>query len=205
MLEELKRKLQERPDLAVIADLIPENMRILDLGCGDGTLLKILKEEKGVRGLGVEKTQEKIIASVATGVPVVHDDLNQRLESFSEQSFNYVVLSRTLQAIQRPDLILPEILRIGEKAIVSFINFGHYQVRLQLLFNGRMPKTETLPMAWYNTPNIHLATLSDFRELCKMKNIKIEKEIPLGHRSNFLAKLHPNLFAPTSVFVLSKD
>ncbi len=192
-----------RKDLAVIADRIPEGVKILDLGCGNGILLKLLSEEKNVNGLGVEVSQDKIIECVGNGVPVIHADLNDKLP-FKDHSFDYVLLSQTLQAVNRPDLLLQEMIRIGDRIIISFINFGFYKARFQLLFHGRMPVTETLPSTWYNTDNIHLATILDFRNLCAKQGLRIIREIPIGQSSDFFAKLNPNLFAPTCVFVLQK-
>lgn len=203
-MNEFRQKLlTERKDLAVIADRIPEGVKILDLGCGDGSLLRLLKDEKNINGLGVEVSQDKIIESVGNGVPVIHADLNAKLP-FKDNSFDYVLLSQTLQAVDRPDLLLQEMIRIGDKIIISFINFGFYKARLQLLLRGRMPVTETLPSTWYNTENIHLATILDFRNLCVKQGLRIIREIPVGQSFDLFAKLKPNLFAPTCVFVLQK-
>lgn len=202
MTEKAREQLSSRPDLLVISEIIPRNVRILDLGCGDGSLLYLLRKEKEVYGCGVEFSQEKILDCVAAGVPVVHGDLNEGLHEFPDKSFDFVVLSQTLQAVQRPDLLLEEMMRVGKKGIVSFINIGYFHARFQVMFKGRMPETETLPTPWYSTPNIHLATICDFRNLCKDKKISIVREIPLGRHLYFLACRWPNLFAPTCVFVI---
>lgn len=191
-----------RPDLELIFGLIPENSRILDLGCGEGTLLKLLRKEKNVDGCGVEISQSKILECVASGVPVVHGDLNSGLREFSDSSFDYVVLSQTLQAVQRPDKLLQSMVRIGKNVLVSFINFGHFKIRYQLLFQGRMPVNETLPTPWYKTQNIHLGTIFDFRQLCLEKQIQIIKEYPIGEKNGLLTSLWPNMFSPTCVFVI---
>lgn len=193
---------QLRPDLLLVADLIPHNVKLLDLGCGDGTLIKLLSLEKQSRGLGLERDQNKIVECVANGVPVVHGDLNRNLP-FKDKSFDFVILSQTLQAVNHPDLLLREMNRIGKKVIVSFINFGYFRARAQLFFRGRMPVTDTLPDTWYNTTNIHLATIRDFRELCSKLDIAIHRELPVGGKCNLLARLNPNLFASTCVFILS--
>lgn len=205
MVEMLKKEVAKRPDLVVIAKLIPPQVRVLDLGCGNGTFLRLLEKEKNVRGLGIEIDQQMIIESIATGISVVQGDLNNDLDFADDGSFDYVVLSRTLQEVSRPDKLLSEIVRVGKKAIVGFINFGYIGSRFQLLFSGLMPETISMPHSWYNTPNIHLATLADFKNLCLDLNIKILREIPIGSKSNALAAaLMPNLFAHTCVFELTK-
>jgi methionine biosynthesis protein MetW len=180
-------------------------VRILDLGCGNGSLLKLLGEEKNVKGLGLEISEKKILECVSNGVPVVHADLDEGLREFADKSFDFVVLSQTLQALLRPDKALEEMVRVGKKGIISLINLGYFKARLQLTFNGQMPVTKTLPMKWYNTENTHLSTIWDFRNLCKERNIRILEEIPLGHKNNTLANLWPNIFAPTCVFVIAQS
>ncbi len=203
MTQKIRQNLSTRPDILAIADIIPPNCRILDLGCGDGSLLALLRKEKNVYGSGIEISQEKILDCVSSGVPVVQGNLNNGLKEFPDKSFDYVVLSQTLQAVERPDQLLEEMMRVGKKAIVSIINIVYYSSRFQIMFLGKMPVTEDLPHYWYNTPNIHLGTIRDFRNLCKAKNLNIVSEIPIGviHES-LLAKLMPNLFAPTCVFVI---
>lgn len=203
MTQKIRENLAKRPDILVIAEIIPPNSRILDLGCGDGSLLAMLRKEKNVYGSGIEISQEKILDCVSTGVPVVHGDLNQGLLDLPDKSFDYVVLSQTLQAVDRPDQLLEEMMRVGKKVIVSIINIGYYSARFQIMFQGKMPVTETLPLYWYNTPNIHLGTICDFRNLCKEKNLNIVSEMPIGEmHEKLLAGFWPNLFAPTCVFVI---
>ncbi|MDD5699397.1 MAG: methionine biosynthesis protein MetW [Victivallaceae bacterium] len=204
MVDKLKKQLTFRPDLLVINELIPPDCRVLDLGCGNGVFLKLLKQGKNVHGLGIELAQEKIIESIATGIPVVHGDLNHQLDFADDYSFDYVVVSNTLQEVQRPDLLLREVVRVGKKAVISFINFGYVPARLQVFLKGTMPETKNLPHHWYNTPNIHLATIRDFRTLCQLLEIRIIKEIPLGGKANFLAKALPNLFAANCVFEITR-
>ena len=147
--------------------------------------------------------EDKIIESIATGISVVHGDLNHKLDFADDYSFDYVVVSNTLQEVERPDHLLQEVVRVGKKALVSFINFANIKTRSQLFLKGKMPETKNLPHHWYNTPNIHLATICDFRELCRLLNIKIIKEIPLGSNGNLLAKALPNLFAANCVFEIT--
>ena len=192
---------EQRKDFAVIANQIPDDARMLDLGCGDGSLLKILALEKNIKGLGVEGDQDKIIECIANGVPVIHADLNDKLP-FKDNSFDYVILSHTLQTVKRPDLLLREMSRVGNMIVISFINFAFYKARIQLLLRGRMPVTETLPSTWFNTENIHLATILDFRDLCARLGLKIQHETPLGQDAEWLARVWPNMFAQTCVFVL---
>jgi methionine biosynthesis protein MetW len=205
MVDKLKKNLEKRPDLLIIKELISENSRVLDLGCGNGSFLKLLEHEKNVKGLGIEISQDKIIESIATGISVVHGDLNKNLDFADNASFDYVVVSNTLQEVERPDKLLQEVVRVGKKAVVSFINFGFIRTRSQLFIKGKMPETKRLPHHWYNTPNIHLATIRDFRELCSLLNIKISREIPLGNTNNLLAKAFPNLFAPNCVFEIATE
>ncbi|MBO7147151.1 MAG: methionine biosynthesis protein MetW [Lentisphaeria bacterium] len=195
-----------RSDLEAIADMIPQKAKILDLGCGPGRLLKALKTLKQAKVMGVELDQDMIIECVQRGVPVVQANLNEELCEFPDNSYDYVILSRTLQEVKHPDLLLTEMLRIGKHGIVSFMNFGQLEARLQILF-GRMPVTKSLPKKWYETSNIHPATLADFRNLCKDRGIRILKEIPISQKGDllkFLTPLCPNLFASNCIFVISK-
>ena len=206
MITELREELAKRSDLSVIANLIPASSRVLDLGCGNGSFLKLIKLEKNAKVAGVEINQDKIIECAAKGVPVIQADLDEGLKDFSDLSFDYVLLSRTLQATKRPDLILSEMLRVGRRGIVSIMNLGYFNARLQLLF-GNMPVTQTLPDPWYSTPNIHLGTIADFRSLCNKMSIKIVRELPVTQPDEILAplaKAFPNTFAQNCVFVIGR-
>jgi len=195
----------QRADFEVITSMVNENAKVLDLGCGDGSLLKMLCEEKNVDGLGVEGCQSMILSAVRNNVNVIHQDLDKGLSEFSDNSFEYVILSRTLQAVNRPNLLLDEMVRVADKCIVSFVNMGYISARMQLMFTGKMPVTKTLPYSWYDTPNIHLGTIHDFIKLCKSKNIKIIESHPIGRINSVLASSFPNLFAQTCVFMITKD
>lgn len=198
---------QSREDLEKIAALIEENSSVLDLGCGDGDLLALLVNEKNVRGHGVELYHEHIYKCIEKGVPVIHGDLDEGLSDYPDKSFDYVVLSKTIQVVHNPDLILREMLRVGKTGIVSVLNFGYYKVRFNLLFSGRMPKTKVLPYEWYNTPNIHLSTIRDIQDFCRQENITIKQQINLvrERRSHPLANIFPNFFSDLAIFVLQKN
>ncbi|MEM3486644.1 MAG: methionine biosynthesis protein MetW [Candidatus Methanomethyliaceae archaeon] len=197
-----------RVDLNVIFDLVDSGSRVLDLGCGDGALLFRLVREKNVIGRGIEKTDEGVQECVAKGLSVLHGDLDAGLRDYNDKSFDFVILSLTLQEVRKPLLVLNEICRVGKRAIVSFPNYGHWRLRLGLLFKGRMPRSKILPEKWYETPNIHLCTVQDFRELCKELGIKILKEVYLKDQftvdSRFFVRKFPNLFAGLAIFVISK-
>ena len=162
-----------RPDYAIIADWIRPGSRVLDLGCGDGTLLGYLAREKQVAGYGIEIDDHHIPECIRAGINVIQMDLDEGLSEFDDDSFDYVVLSLTLQAMRFPDRILKEMMRVGAEGIVTFPNFGHWLARLQLGFGGRMPNTRALPSEWYDTPNIHLCTLQDFEALCRKLDIHV--------------------------------
>ena len=204
MVDKLRKLASVRPDFILILDLVPESSSLLDLGCGDGALVRLLELEKGVKSLGVEGAQDMVLEAVRNGAAVIHKDLNDGLGEFVDGSFEYVVLNHTLQAVNRPDELLNEMLRVGDKGIISFVNMGYITARIQLMFGGKMPVTKTLPYTRYSTPNIHLGTISDFKQLCDKLNINIRSQVPFGKRSSILARLFPNLFASTCVFLVSK-
>lgn len=197
-----------RVDQEVIANLVEQGSRILDLGCGDGALLEYLIRKKNARGFGVEISHEGIRACIDRGLPVLHADIDQGLSDHHEETFDYVILSDTLQAVRHPKLVLREMLRVGKKGIVSFHNFGHWRLRLGLALGGRMPKNRFMPYEWYDTPNIHPCTIHDFQELCQEMNIAILRRIPLSSDGARLAKpwgsRFSNLLAPTAIFLLEE-
>ena len=184
----------DRPDFDVIAGWVQPGERVLDLGCGDGSLLRRLIETRGVRGWGVEIEDAKVLAAIANGINVIQGDLEGGLTGFQNGAFEHVILSQTLQAMRHTEEIVSEMLRVGREAVVSFPNFGYWKHRMDIL-NGRMPVSERLPYAWYDTPNIHLCTIADFDEFCAKRGITVKerkvfddgREITEEH--NFLGSL----------------
>lgn len=198
-----------RIDLQLAADMVAPESRLLDVGCGDGELLDYLFQEKNVDGRGIELSMAGVNACVSRGLPVIQGDADTDLNNYPDKAFDYVVLSQTLQATRAPKDVLENLLRIGERAIVSFPNFAHWRMRLALLFKGRMPRTETLPYAWYDTPNIHFCTIRDFIVTCEEMNATIERGVALNSRGGvrqigsnaFLG----NLLGEQAVFLLRRD
>ena len=191
----------------VVCDLIEENSKVLDLGCADGQLLEILKNEKKVKGLGIEINQDRVLEALEKGLSVVQGDLDKGLSEFQDNTYDYAILNQTLQSTKYPEAIIYEMLRVSKKCIVSFPNFAYWRVRFYLFFKGKMPKSKQLPYEWYNTPNIHLLTINDFFEFCKKRNIKIEKSVYLTRqksRSGFIIKNIANFFSQEVVFVITK-
>src|SRR6201988_4278127 len=162
-----------RVDLVVVADMVERGARVLDVGCGDGELLRLLAETRGVDGRGIELSREGVNEGVAKGLAVIQGDADTDLADYPDDAFDYVILSQTLQATRHPRVVLEHMLRIGRHAVVSFPNFGHWTVRLQLLFAGHMPQTDILPYSWYDTPNIHHCTIKDFVQLCTTIDMKM--------------------------------
>ena len=196
-----------RKDWGLIETLIEENRNILDIGCGDGMLMEQLQRNLNAKTHGIELDRELASKAIAKGFNVIHGDAEIDLAQYSNHSFDYVILSQTLQAMMRPKDILSELLRIGSKAIVSFPNFGHWKIRFQLLISGRMPVTESLPYTWYDTPNIHFFTIKDFLNLCNEMNIVVEKSIGLtskGKQFDISESLTGvNFFTHEAIFLLS--
>ena len=181
---------------------------VLDVGCGDGALLKTLIDNRGVDARGIELSQAGVNSCVAQGLSVIQGDADTDLSAYPDDSFDYVVLSQTLQATRNPRIVLEQLLRIGRRAVVSFPNFGHWRVRMSLLFGGRMPVTENLTYAWYETPNIHFCTIRDFIDLCDTIGAKIESGVALDGTGDKVSLQLPwavwNLFGEQAIFLLSR-
>jgi methionine biosynthesis protein MetW len=190
-----------------INDWISRDSKVLDLGCGDGSLLNDLRKEKSASGLGIEIDAEKIKSCLEKGISVIEQDIDSGLENFGNQSFDYVVMSQSIQALKKPEVALEEIVRIGKECIVSIPNFANIKCRLQLFFKGQMPVSGALPHDWYSTPNLHLCSLEDFEELCKQSNIKIveRKLSKINGEESILMKLLPNLFSEVALYKLVKE
>lgn len=184
-----------------IAQLIPSGSRVLDLGCADGDLLEFLFRTKQVKGMGVDIDEKMVLQCVARGISVFQGNLDEGLRDYQTASYDYVILSRTLQVVHKPVLILKEMARVGKHAIVTFPNFGYLPIRLQLLLKGQMPVSPSLPFQWYDTPNIHLCTKKDFRNLCKLLGIRILEEINLWNGKGIPASLG-NAWATEVCFLL---
>ena len=194
-------------EFKIIADLLPNNSRVLDVGCGDGTLMKYLANEKNIDVRGLELNEKNVESCIAKGLSVIEGNAETELGQFPDKSFEFVILSQTLQAFYSPVNVLDQLLRIGEASIVSIPNFGYWKVRSSLLFNGRMPETKSLPYKWFDTPNLHMCTIKDFYELCKNKNINMKKVIGINnnktsliHNNNIKLK---NLFSEVGIFLIS--
>lgn len=190
----------------VIMQMIEPEAKVLDLGCGDGELLKLLKDKKNTRGRGVEINEDNIIKCIEKGLSVFQGDIDEGLKDYQDKSFDYVILNRTLQCTHRPDYVIQEMLRVGKKAVISFPNFAYWRVRFYLFLAGRMPKSNILPFEWFNTPNIHLLTINDFKEFCQERQIEISKAIYMNKarvKSDIFHNILPNFYAEEAIFICS--
>ena len=188
-----------------IADLIPPKNRVLDLGCGKGELLEALIKEKGVTGHGIDINEENIIECIKKGVSVFQGNIDEGLLEYKDKSYDYVILSQTIQVVHKPLFVINEMLRVGNKGIICFPNFAQWKIRWQLFFHGQMPKTKALPFEWYDTPNIHHLTIKDFKNACQKHSIKILQEIPLSGSKQHSAlpyRWFSNLLAEDALFVI---
>lgn len=190
-----------------IIGMIEQDSRVLDLGCGDGELLQLLHMKRNTYGLGIDISTDEVLKCIKRGVSVIQEDIDEGLDQYKDQAYDYVMLTETLQAVKRPDYVLNQIVRIGRKAIVSFPNFAYWRLSFKFLFSGRMPKSPVLPYAWYNTPNIHLLAINDFKDFCKNNSIKILKQIYLvkkGARLKFNIGME-NMLAEEAIFLIEKQ
>jgi len=198
-----------RYDLQLIATWIKPGSTVLDLGCGEGELLYFLKEKKQVTGTGIEHNEKKVADCIAKGLTVLQGDINEEILDYPDNTFDYVILSQTLQQVYAPALLIHSLLRIGKMGIVSFPNFSHWKVRLQLLFSGYAPITRQLPYEWYDTPNIRVITLKDFRKFIQEVGSSILKEAAINtnsrDRRGNIIKFLPNLLATYGIFLIGKD
>jgi len=197
-----------KKEFQIISDLIENNTRVLDVGCGDGTLMKYLKDKKNVDTRGLEISKDKVQICISKGLTVIEGNAEKDLKQFPNSSFNYAILSQTLQAFYNPERVIDDLLNVAEKAIVTIPNFGFWKVRLDLLIKGTMPVTKNLPDEWYNTPNLHMCTLKDFFNFCSKKKIKLYKSLALHEKktseiSNFNLSLK-NFSSELGIFLIEK-
>lgn len=197
-----------RLDFLLLTEMVEPGSRVLDIGCGDGTLLALLRDRKGVDGRGIEISRDGVNACLAKGLPVIQGDADTDLADYPNDAFDYVILSQTIQATRQPKAVLEHLLRIGRRAIVSFPNFGHWRVRFDLVVRGRMPVTDNMPYSWYDTPNIHFCTIRDFVELCREVGAQMDKAVALDAGGRPMRVTLPwwvwNLFGDQGVFLLKR-
>ena len=195
-----------KKEFKVIADLLPDNVRVLDVGCGDGSLMSHLIKEKNIEARGLELKKENVTKCIYKGLPVIEGNAETELNQFPSQSFDFVILSQTLQAFYNPEKVLKDLLRIGKSVIISIPNFGYWKVRTSLLFFGKMPVTKTLPNSWYNTPNLHMCTIKDLFDFCEKKRIKIKKVVGINEdKTSKITKNNleiKNFFSKLGIFLI---
>ena len=194
-------------EFKIITTFLPSYSRVLDVGCGDGTLMESLIKQKNIDARGIELETEKVKQCISKGLSVIEGNAETELAQFPDKAFDFVVLSQTLQAFYHPDNVLDELLRIGKKVIISIPNFGYWKIRASLLFFGKMPMTKSLPNTWYNTPNLHMCSIKDFYQFCEKKNIKIDKIIGVNNEKitsiNRINLEMKNLLSEVGIFLIS--
>ena len=194
-------------EFKIIANLLPPQSRVLDVGCGDGTLIKALINEKNIDARGIELGKNNVKECISKGLSVIEGNAETELNQFPDKAFDFVILSQTLQAFYQPENVLEQLLRIGHRVIISIPNFGYWKIRAKLLFFGKMPITESLPYSWYDTPNLHMCSIKDFYQFCEKKKIKIERVIGIkGEKTSSIYKINlemKNLFSEVGIFLIS--
>ena len=197
-----------KQEFKIIADLVDKNTRVLDVGCGDGTLMEFLKKNKEIDIRGIEISKNNVQKCVEKGLTVIEGDAEKDLSQFPNSSFDFIILSQTLQAFLRPEIVINELLRVGKKAIVTVPNFGFWKIRLNLLIKGTMPVTKNLPDEWYNTPNLHMCTIKDFFNFCNNRKIKLDKSLALrNEKTSSISNINlniKNLSAELGIFLIEK-
>jgi methionine biosynthesis protein MetW len=194
-------------EFKIIANLLPPQSRVLDVGCGDGTLIEALIKEKNIDARGIELEEDKVKECISKGLSVIEGDAETELSQFPDKAFDFVILSQTLQAFYQPENVLAQLLRIGDKVIISIPNFGYWQIRASLLFFGKMPVTKSLPYTWYNTPNLHMCSIKDFYQFCEKKKIKLDRVIGInGEKISSIYRINlelKNLLSEVGIFLIS--
>ncbi len=193
---------------SIITEMIEENSKVLDLGCGSGELMRMLIKQKKIKGIGIEIQQNEVIQCLEKGLSVIQGDIDEGLKQFADKSYDYVVLNQTLQSTCNPEYVLDEMLRVGKKCVVSFPNFAYWRIRFELMFKGQMPKSNILPFEWYDTPNIHLLTVKDFFDFAQKRKIEIIDCIfttKADIKKGIHYKVFSNFFAEEVIFVISKN
>ena len=194
-------------EFKIIANLLADQSRVLDIGCGDGTLMEFLIKQKNIDVRGMELEEDKVKQCISKGLPVIEGNAETELGQFPDKAFDFVVLSQTLQAFYQPENVLDQLLRIGKRVIISIPNFGYWQVRVSLLFFGKMPITKSLPNTWYNTPNLHMCSIKDFHQFCEKKKIKIDRVIGInGEKISSINRINlgmKNLLSEIGIFLIS--
>ena len=197
-----------KKEFQIISELIENNKRVLDVGCGDGTLMKHLKDNKNIDTRGLEISKKNVQLCISKSLSVIEGNAEKDLQQFPDLSFDYVILSQTLQAFYYPEKVIDDLLRVANKAIITIPNFGYWKVRLHLLLKGTMPITKNLPDEWYNTPNLHMCTIKDFYNFCSKKNIELYKSIALnGEKTSKINKINlniKNLYSELGIFLIQK-